>query len=172
MPIDKELIEQLVRKDHDAYNTFYLETVDMFYRYVASRYVLSSAAIEDIVSAFYVKFWRVVERYDDAYAFETYMWTVFRNMLKDYFKKQRLQILPDTRDGADEEWDEGHTGSAKHIVLNYIPDEIETIKSWDKPVIAVCRSGARSQQATNFLASNGVDVINGGPWQNVDQHLS
>ncbi len=106
MPIDKELIEQLVRKDHDAYNTFYLETVDMFYRYVASRYVLSSAAIEDIVSAFYVKFWRVVERYDDAYAFETYMWTVFRNMLKDYFKKQRLQILPDTRDGADEEWDE------------------------------------------------------------------
>ncbi len=71
----------------------------------------------------------------------------------------------------DAEWDEGHTASAEHIVLNFIPDEIETIKGWNKPVIAVCRSGARSQQATDFLKAKGVDAINGGPWQNVDQYI-
>ena len=40
-----------------------------------------------------------------------------------------------------------------------------------KPVIAVCKSGGRSGQATQFLLNNGLDVINGGPWQNVDQHI-
>lgn len=69
------------------------------------------------------------------------------------------------------EWDEGHIDGAKHIVLNLIPLEIEQIKSWNKPVIAVCKSGGRSGQAAQFLRQNGVDVINGGPWQNVAQHL-
>ena len=50
-------------------------------------------------------------------------------------------------------------------------DVFDKLKSFEKPVIAVCRSGARSGQATNFLKQNGVDVINGGPWQNVDQYL-
>lgn len=87
--------------------------------------------------------------------------------IKEYLAKGAV-VLDVRTDG---EWDEGHTDSAEHIVLNFIPDEIETIKAWDKPVIAVCRSGARSQQATDFLVSNGVDVINGGPWQNVDQYV-
>ncbi|TCP25082.1 rhodanese-like domain-containing protein [Tenacibaculum skagerrakense] len=69
------------------------------------------------------------------------------------------------------EWNEGHSEGAKHIVLDTIPNNVEEIKSWGKPVIAVCRSGARSGQATDFLQSHGIDIINGGPWGNVDQYL-
>ena len=87
--------------------------------------------------------------------------------IKEYLKKGA--VILDVR--TLEEWNEGHTESAKHIVLNLIPLEIEQIKSWNKPVIAVCRSGARSGQATQFLTKQGLDVINGGPWQNVDQLL-
>ncbi|MCI2229727.1 rhodanese-like domain-containing protein [Polaribacter sp. MSW13] len=65
------------------------------------------------------------------------------------------------------EWNEGHIEGAKHIVLNLIPLELEQIKSWKKPIIAVCKSGGRSGQATQFLTQNGFEVINGGPWQNV-----
>jgi len=39
----------------------------------------------------------------------------------------------------------------------------------NKSVIAVCRSGARSGQATSYLNQQGIDIINGGPWQNVAQ---
>ena len=67
------------------------------------------------------------------------------------------------------EWDEGHLEGSKHIVLNTIPDHLEEIKAFNKPIIAVCKSGGRSQSATDFLNQNGLDVINGGPWQNVDQ---
>ncbi len=87
--------------------------------------------------------------------------------IKEYLEKGAIVL--DVRTQA--EWDEGHVEASKHIVLTIIPLEIEQIKSWNKPVIAVCRSGARSGQAAQFLKQNGIDVINGGPWQNVDKHL-
>ena len=87
--------------------------------------------------------------------------------IKEYLAKDA--VILDVR--TLEEWNEGHIEQAKNIVLNLIPLEIEQIKAWKKPVIAVCRSGARSGQATQFLTQNGVDVINGGPWQNVAKHL-
>lgn len=69
------------------------------------------------------------------------------------------------------EWNEGHIESSKHIVLNTIPENLNEIKSFEKPIIAVCKSGGRSQSATDFLSQNGLDVINGGPWQNVAQYI-
>ncbi|WP_036841850.1 rhodanese-like domain-containing protein [Polaribacter sp. Hel_I_88] len=87
--------------------------------------------------------------------------------IKEYLENDA--VILDVR--TQEEWNEGHIENAKHIVLNLIPLKIEEIKAWDKPVIAVCRSGGRSGQAAQFLKQNGVDVINGGPWQNVDQYI-
>lgn len=71
-----------------------------------------------------------------------------------------------------QEFQEGHIKGSKNIVLNSIPSKISEIKAMNKKVIAVCRSGARSGQATSFLKQNGIDVINGGPWQNVDKYVS
>jgi phage shock protein E len=87
--------------------------------------------------------------------------------IKEYLEKEAIVLDVRTL----EEWDEGHVEGSKHIVLTVIPSEIEEIKSWGKPIIAVCRSGARSGQAAQFLVQKGVDVINGGPWQNVAKEL-
>jgi len=65
------------------------------------------------------------------------------------------------------EFSEGHVKGSKNMVLNIIPGKVAEIKKLNKKVIAVCRSGARSGQATSFLKQQGIDVINGGPWQNV-----
>ncbi|WP_010135122.1 rhodanese-like domain-containing protein [Ochrovirga pacifica] len=70
-----------------------------------------------------------------------------------------------------EEYDAGHVAGSEHIVLQTLPAKVDVVKGYEKPVIAVCRSGARSQQATDFLKGHGVDIINGGPWENVDQYL-
>ncbi|MFT6870218.1 MAG: rhodanese-related sulfurtransferase [Paraglaciecola sp.] len=87
--------------------------------------------------------------------------------IKEYLEKDAVVL--DVRTLM--EWNDGHTEGAKHIVLNLIPVEIDQIKAWKKPVIAVCKSGGRSGQAAQFLKQHGVDVINGGPWENVDQYL-
>ena len=88
--------------------------------------------------------------------------------IKEYLAKGAIVLDVRTK----EEWDEGHTEGAEHIVLTVIPLEIERIKSWGKPIIAVCRSGGRSGQAAQFLANQGIDIINGDPWGNVDVHVS
>lgn len=89
------------------------------------------------------------------------------NEIKEYLDKGAVVLDVRTQ----MEWDEGHSEGAKHIVLNLIPLKVDEIKALNKPVIAVCKSGGRSGQATQFLSNNGIDVINGGPWQNVDQYL-
>lgn len=90
------------------------------------------------------------------------------NEIQEYLAKDAVVL--DVRTLA--EWNEGHSEGAKHIVLTVVPLNVEEIKSWNKPVIAVCRSGGRSGQAMQFLQGHGIDVINGGPWQNVDQYLT
>ena len=70
------------------------------------------------------------------------------------------------------EFSEGHVNGSKNIVLNTIPAKIKEIKKMNKKVITVCRSGARSGQAASFLKQNGIDAINGGPWQNVAKFVN
>jgi len=65
------------------------------------------------------------------------------------------------------EFSEGHVKGSVNIPLNEIANQISKIKNYKKPIITCCRSGARSGTAANILNSNGVDSINGGPWQNV-----
>jgi rhodanese-related sulfurtransferase len=65
------------------------------------------------------------------------------------------------------EFAEGHVQGSKNIPLNSIGFYIDEIKKLDKPIITCCRSGARSGSAENVLKQNGIDVINGGPWENV-----
>ena len=83
--------------------------------------------------------------------------------IEEYLKKGAIVLDVRTL----EEWNEGHINGSKHIVLNTIPENIERIKGFQKPIIAVCKSGGRSQSATDFLSQHGIDIINGGPWGNV-----
>ena len=69
------------------------------------------------------------------------------------------------------EFDEGHVQGSKNIPLNEIGFHVAAIKKIDKPIITCCRSGARSGSAANILKQNGVDTINGGPWENVAKCL-
>lgn len=88
--------------------------------------------------------------------------------VKSYLDKGAIVL--DVRTEA--EYNDGHVMGSKHIQLDFLPDHIDEIKAWNSPVITCCRSGARSGNAEAYLADQGVDVINGGPWQNVDQFLN
>lgn len=67
------------------------------------------------------------------------------------------------------EFQSGHVRGSENIPLNQIPNRMDAIAKRNKPVITVCRSGARSGRAASMLKSNGIDVINGGPWPSVER---
>ena len=90
----------------------------------------------------------------------------FKN-IKEYLDKKA--IILDVR--TETEYKEGHVENSLHIVLDDLEYEIERLKSLQKPIITCCRSGARSERAKKLLLDNDIDVINGGPWQNVEYHI-
>ncbi len=69
------------------------------------------------------------------------------------------------------EYKEGHIKGSKNIPLDTISSKIEEIKKLNKPVIACCRSGMRSAQATSILKQNDIEVLNGGGWESLHRKL-
>jgi phage shock protein E len=65
------------------------------------------------------------------------------NDVQDYVQKGAIILDVRTPD----EFNEGHIKGSKNIALQIINGNIETIKKWNKPIIACCRSGMRSAVA-------------------------
>ena len=71
-------------------------------------------------------------------------------------QKDRVQIV-DVREP--DEWAAGHIEGARHIPMNDVPARLGEIDR-DRPVVTVCRSGARSGQVATYLAQAGFTVHN------------
>jgi rhodanese-related sulfurtransferase len=58
-----------------------------------------------------------------------------------------------------DEWNAGHIEEAVNIPLMELPSRWEELAK-DKPVVAVCQVGQRSELAAGFLRENGFDAHN------------
>lgn len=65
------------------------------------------------------------------------------------------------------EFKTGHISGSKNMPLDSIRNKVNELKKINKPVITVCRSGARSAAAKGILKSAGIEVYNGGAWNNL-----
>lgn len=59
----------------------------------------------------------------------------------------------------DEEWEAGRVAGARHVRLEQLPVEAESIPR-DRPVVFQCRSGSRSGMAAEALRQAGWDAYN------------
>ena len=66
-----------------------------------------------------------------------------------------------------EEFRGGHVAGSINIPLDRLQDQLRKIDK-SKPVIACCRSGARSGMAVDVLKRAGFDAYNGGPWTSLN----
>ena len=87
MEFTSAFIAKLKKQDHVAFNEFYLKTIDMFFRYINANYSLPAQDAEDIISDFYVKRREAIKNHDSKQSFTWYFRTIFKNTIKDYFKK-------------------------------------------------------------------------------------
>ncbi|GGD14388.1 rhodanese-like domain-containing protein [Flavobacterium orientale] len=83
--------------------------------------------------------------------------------------KSKGAIIIDVR--TTEEFKQGHISGSKNYPLSSLSSKISDIKKLNKPVIVCCQSGMRSSQAASILKNNGIDVINGGGWQSLENKL-
>lgn len=61
------------------------------------------------------------------------------------------------------EYLDGHYPGAVNIPLNELTERLDEFNDMQKPIVAYCRSGARSGTAVSILKQNGFnEVYNGG----------
>ena len=88
-----EQIQRIISQDERAFGEFYEQTVDVFYRYLSWRYFLSWSDIDDILSDYYVKCRKWLGSFNPKYKFESYIRTILKNHVKDFFKKKKMVTL-------------------------------------------------------------------------------
>ncbi|MBK6937644.1 MAG: rhodanese-like domain-containing protein [Chitinophagaceae bacterium] len=69
------------------------------------------------------------------------------------------------------EFKSGSIKGAKNYPVESIRNKVADIKKLNKPVITVCRSGARSSMAKSILKSAGIEAYNGGPWTSLQSKI-
>ncbi len=66
-------------------------------------------------------------------------------------------LLLDVREA--DEWTAGHAAAAVHMPLGTLQTRHTELPK-DRPIVAVCRVGGRSERATIALRAEGYDVVN------------
>lgn len=94
---------------------------------------------------------------------------LFQNIIAANQTIQNHVFLVDVR--TPDEFAEGSVEGAVNIPLSVLEQELSQFKNKEN-IIVFCRSGARSGNAQIILQQHGFEnVMNGGPWQNVQQAL-
>lgn len=82
----------------------------------------------------------------------------------------RGAVIIDVRSSG--EFISGHLPGAKNYPLDGIKGKITELKKLNKPLITVCKSGARSSMAKGILQSAGLEVYNGGSWNRLAHQIA
>lgn len=66
----------------------------------------------------------------------------------------------------------GHVSGSVNIPLQELESKLGEIRTLKQPLVLCCASGNRSGQAQRFLASQGIDCVNGGSWFDVNSYTA
>jgi len=85
-----------------SFTNVYLTHRHAIYSYVLYRVGHDSDATEDIVSDIFLKAYKNFDRYDTQYAITTWLYTIARNTLIDFYRKGKITLSVDELELVDE----------------------------------------------------------------------
>jgi len=93
-------------------------------------------------------------------------WTQHGHSLQSYGETTVEEIAEQVQNGqvlvldvrAASEWEEGHIPTAQHMMLGYLPDQLESV-SRDKPLVVHCQTGVRSAIGASILQAKGITNV-------------
>ncbi len=93
------------------------------------------------------------------------------NLLKGLFsgtpniseEELKAALIVDVR--SEEEFNQGHVTGSVNIPLQNVQAALGDLRKSQRPIVMICRSGARSGMAVATLQQAGISAKNGGGWQ-------
>ncbi len=82
---------------------------------------------------------------------------------------ERGALIVDVRSKS--EFETGAISGSKNIPLQQISIIASELKKLNKPIIACCAIGVRSESAAKILKSKGIEAMNGGGWKSLNKKL-
>jgi len=64
----------------------------------------------------------------------------------------------------------GNVETSVNIPLQELEQRLEEVKKLKTPLVLCCASGGRSAMATQYLASRGINCLDGGSWLQVNYY--
>lgn len=155
---DTPFLHKLQEQDHPAFELFYEQTVDMFFRYIQWHYYFNDQETHDIIADFYVKCRNALPKYDIQQSFSAYMRTVCKNTIKDAIKKRKdipFTNIPSPEDSEFEDTlidDESITSILQQdFEYEQIIQAIEQLKEKDRQVIFLKYIEEKSYKEISFI---------------------
>jgi len=103
------------------------------------------------------------------------MFTILKKLFASSPKADFKQLLSQGAVVVDvrtpEEFATGHIKGSQNIPLHELKGKLAALKSKNKTIITVCRSGARSNVAQKMLMQNGITSVNGGGWNSLNRQI-
>lgn len=121
---------------HDYYDA-YKEKVYSFFFYRLER---DSALVEDLTSDTFLKAYQNFDRYDDQYAFSTWIYTIARNTLTDYFRRHKIHESVETmqeegRDIADDSSTDFESQLSAEMSVDQVKDVLDGLPAQQRECI-------------------------------------
>jgi RNA polymerase sigma-70 factor (ECF subfamily) len=86
---DTQLVQEYLQGDLGAYTHLMNRYMEMIYSFVY-RFVYDEMRAQDITQEVFIKVWRYMHKYDVAYSFKTWIFTIARRTALDELKKRKI----------------------------------------------------------------------------------
>lgn len=102
------------------------------------------------------------------------MWNKIMDVFKGKDTEQLMEVLKDKNVTVLDvrtpgEFSGGHVKGAVNIPLQQLESRMKDVKKLSQPIVLCCASGMRSASARGILKNHGIEAVDGGGWQNVEQ---
>jgi len=92
---DEQLMQHYAElNDMEAFKMLYERYKNILYRYVL-RFVYPPASAEEVYQDVWLRLIDARQRYKPSASFKTYLFTIARNRITDYFRRKKIQLVSD-----------------------------------------------------------------------------
>ena len=89
---EKQLIDRIISGNQKAFEILFRKYHPIVYSYYRNR-LNSTDEISDLCQEVFIRIWKSKERIDPEKPFKTYLFTIARNILIDFFRKKQIETI-------------------------------------------------------------------------------